>query len=111
MIISIYLVCTKGLAQFTFCLFEVSMVNLLNRDTFVLPEIDIFEIVVKWRKSNSDLDDLVINCVRFGWIKVEAIMSKVWPAKVLPCEKLLSVIAEAVNVIPKTKNRRVQAGL
>lgn len=57
--------------QIVICLIlQTSMVKLLQRDTFNLPEIDIFQIVVKWRKSNTDLDDLVSKSVRLQLISI-----------------------------------------
>lgn len=84
------------------------MIKLLQRDTFILPEIDIFDIVQKWRQSNTDLGDLVLNCIRFSWMSAKEVLSKVWPTKTVHCEKLLTTLAEIVDVRAKTTKRRTQ---
>lgn len=87
------------------------MVKLLQRDTFVLPEASIFKIVLDWRKSNTDLDDLVIKCVRLPWMSVVDIVTIVWPSKIIHCDDMLGAIAQIVDVKPKTFKRRAQLGI
>lgn len=89
---------------------KASMVNLLQRDTFLLPESAIFEIVVKWRKFNTDLDNLVVKCVRFSWMSVVEIVTIVWPSKIIQCDDLFGAVAQIVDVKPKTSKRRAQIG-
>lgn len=86
------------------------MVNLIKRDTFILSEIDIFQIVAKWRKSNTDLDDLVLKCVRLEWISIVDLVSKIWKPKLISCDKILNAISEIVDVDPKTSKPRAQTG-
>lgn len=86
------------------------MINLLQRDSFVLPEIDIFDIVLRWRRFNTDLDDLVVKNIRFQFMSVVEIASKVWPSKIINCEEVLTSINQIVGVKPKTAKRRAQSG-
>ncbi|RZC41761.1 BTB and/or BACK domain containing protein, partial [Asbolus verrucosus] len=73
---------------------QVSMIKLLQRDTFFAPEGEIFKSVAKWCKVNNDVDDLVVKSVRLSWLTVVEIVSIVWPSKLLHNEILLNAIAE-----------------
>ncbi|KAJ3647098.1 hypothetical protein Zmor_024639 [Zophobas morio] len=85
---------------------QKSMIKLLERNTFVAPEIEIFKNVAKWCKIHNDVDDLVIQCVRLSSMTVVDIVSTVWPSKLFDCEKLLQAIAEIVGVKTKTSTSR-----
>ncbi|XP_063903917.1 BTB/POZ domain-containing protein 9-like [Zophobas morio] len=85
---------------------QKSMIKLLERNSFVAPEIEIFKSVAKWCKIHNDVDDLVIQCVRLSWMTVVDIVSTVWPTKLFDCEKLLQAIAEIVGVKIKTSTSR-----
>jgi hypothetical protein len=78
------------------------VIQLLERDTLLVPEIEIFKSVSKWCKLNDDDDNLVIGSVRLSWLTVEDIVSTVWPSKLVEDEKLLGAIAEIVEVKAKT---------
>jgi BTB/POZ domain-containing protein 9 len=80
---------------------QISMIKLLQRDSFFAPEIEIFKSVAKWCKTNNDIDDLVVQCVRLSWLTVVEIVSIVWPSKLVNSENLLQAIAEIVEVKPK----------
>ena len=69
------------------------MVNLLKRGAFPVQEIDVFKIVANWCKINEDLDNLVIECVRFPCLTLNEIINVVWPSKVIDNEKVLDIIA------------------
>jgi BTB/POZ domain-containing protein 9 len=77
------------------------MIKLLQRDSFFAPEIEIFKSAAKWCKTNNDIDDLVVQCVRLSWLTVVEIVSIVWPSKLVNSENLLQAIAEIVEVKPK----------
>ncbi|XP_063903919.1 BTB/POZ domain-containing protein 9-like [Zophobas morio] len=85
---------------------QKSMIKLLERNSFVAPEIEIFKNVAKWCKIHNDVDHLVIQCVRLSSMTVVDIVSTVWPSKLFDCEKLLQAIAEIVGVKTKTSTSR-----
>ncbi|XP_063904275.1 BTB/POZ domain-containing protein 9-like isoform X6 [Zophobas morio] len=72
---------------------QKSMVNLLKRGAFPVQEIDVFKIAANWCKINEDLDNLVIECVRFPCLTLNEIINVVWPSKVIDNEKVLDIIA------------------
>jgi hypothetical protein len=78
------------------------VIQLLERDTLLVLEIEIFKSVSKWCKLNDDDDNFVIGSVRLSWLTVEDIVSTVWPSKLVEDEKLLGAIAEIVEVKAKT---------
>ncbi|RZC34490.1 BACK, BTB, and/or F5 F8 type C domain containing protein, partial [Asbolus verrucosus] len=83
-------------------LIQVSLVKLLERDSFFVPETEIFKRVAKWCETNNDVDSLVMKCVRLSQLTVVEIVSIVWPSKLIDNEILLGAIAEVVEVKPKT---------
>ncbi|XP_063904305.1 BTB/POZ domain-containing protein 9-like [Zophobas morio] len=85
---------------------QKSMIQLLQRNSFIVPEIEIFKSVAKWCKINNDVDDLVIQCVRLSSMTVVDIVTTVWPSKLFDCEKLLEAIAEIVGAKRKTSISR-----
>jgi hypothetical protein len=78
------------------------VIKLFERDSFSVPEIEIFKSVFKWCKVNDDVDGLVIRSVRLSWLTVEDIVSTVWSSKLVEDKKLLGAIAEIVGVKAKT---------
>ncbi|XP_063904304.1 BTB/POZ domain-containing protein 9-like [Zophobas morio] len=85
---------------------QKSMIQLLQRNSFTAPEIEIFKSVTKWCKINNVVEDLVIQCVRLSWMTAEDIVTTVWPSKLFDCEKLLQAIAEIVGAKTKTSPSR-----
>jgi hypothetical protein len=83
-------------------LLQKSVIKLLERDTFSVPEIEIFKSVSKWCKVNDDVDGLVIRSVRLSWLTVVDIMSIVRPSQLVEDEILFGAIAEIVGVKAKT---------
>ncbi|XP_063904588.1 BTB/POZ domain-containing protein 9-like [Zophobas morio] len=81
---------------------QKSIIKLLQRNSFVAPEIEIFKSVAKWCKINNDVDDLVIQCVRLSSMTVVDIVTTVWPSKLFNSEKLLEAIAEIVGAKTET---------
>jgi hypothetical protein len=81
---------------------QKSVMKLLERDTFSVPEIEIFKSVSKWCKVNDDVDGLVIRSIRLSWLTVEDILSTVWPSKLVENENLLGAMAEIVGIKAKT---------
>jgi BTB/POZ domain-containing protein 9 len=84
------------------------VIKLLERDTFVAPEIEIFSSVSEWCKVNDDVDGLVMRSVRLSWLTVEDIVSTVWPSKLVENKTLLGAIAEVVGVKARTSVCRVK---
>ncbi|KAJ3663208.1 hypothetical protein Zmor_007512 [Zophobas morio] len=76
---------------------QKSMVNLLKRDAFPEPEIDVFNIAANWCKINKDVDNLVIGCVRFPCLTRNEILNVVRPSKIVDDAKLLNVLTTIEN--------------
>ncbi|KAI4466852.1 Galactose-binding-like [Holotrichia oblita] len=76
---------------------QSSLVELLQRDSFFAPEVEIFKGVIAWCKINKDDDDLVINCIRLPLITVTDLLSVVRPAGLIKSDTLLDAIAERNN--------------
>ena len=66
---------------------------MLTRDAFPVEEIDIFNIAVNWCKHNEDVDNMVIECVRFPSLTRNEILTIVWPSKIVDETKLLNALA------------------
>ncbi|VEN59514.1 unnamed protein product [Callosobruchus maculatus] len=77
---------------------QTSLVELLQRDSFFAPEVDIFRGVCNWCKVNEDKDDLVMKCVRLPLMSVADILSVVRPARLVNPDTLLDAIAERTNI-------------
>ncbi|CRL03164.1 CLUMA_CG016151, isoform A [Clunio marinus] len=84
-------------------LYKDSLIILLSRDSFFVPEINIFQAIEGWIKSNPELtpDDIreVVSQVRLPLISLEDLLSIVRPTKILDANYLL----DAIHV--KTKSR------
>ena len=78
-------------------MFQKSMVNLLKRDAFPEPEIEVFNIAANWCKINKDVDNLVIGCVRFPCLTRNEILNVVRPSKIVDDAKLLNVLTTIEN--------------
>ncbi|KAJ8912844.1 hypothetical protein NQ315_007976 [Exocentrus adspersus] len=90
---------SKILTHETFLqLSQESLVELLQRDSFFAPEVEIFQGVCNWCKVNEDKDDLVMKCVRLPLMSVADLLSVVRPAGLVKPDTLLDAIAERTNV-------------
>ncbi|XP_072390147.1 BTB/POZ domain-containing protein 9 isoform X1 [Diabrotica undecimpunctata] len=77
---------------------QASLVELLQRDSFFAPEVEIFRGVCNWCKANEDKDDLVMKCVRLPLMSVADLLSVVRPADLVKPDALLDAIAERTNI-------------
>ena len=77
---------------------QASLVELLQRDSFFAPEVEIFRGVCNWCNANHDKDDLVMKCVRLPLMSVADLLSVVRPAGLVKPDALLDAIAERTNV-------------
>ncbi|KAJ8942635.1 hypothetical protein NQ318_013348 [Aromia moschata] len=59
---------------------QSSIVELLQRDSFFAPEVEIFRGVCSWCKSNEDKKGLVMSCVRLPLMSVAELLAVVRPA-------------------------------
>ncbi|XP_002132233.2 BTB/POZ domain-containing protein 9-like [Drosophila pseudoobscura] len=74
-----------------------SLEEVLRRDTFVAPEVDIFEAVYKWSLLNADVDiNSVVSLVRLPLMTVEHLLRVVRPTRIVEPEKLLDAIASGI---------------
>ncbi|XP_022902316.1 BTB/POZ domain-containing protein 9 [Onthophagus taurus] len=74
-----------------------SLVELLKRNSYFAPEVEIFKGVAQWCKVNEDVDNLVINCIRLPLITVTDLLSVVRPTGLVPSDTILDAIAERNN--------------
>ena len=62
---------------------EDDLITLISRDTFVAPELDIFQAVLDWKKHNQrSVEEMaeVVKCIRFGrFLSAKVIFNKVEP--------------------------------
>lgn len=77
---------------------ESSLINLLKRDSFFAPEVDIFRGVYNWCRANDYVGDAVLKCVRLPLMSVTELLSVVRPASLVKPDALLDAIAERTNV-------------
>lgn len=77
---------------------QSSLVELLQRDSFFAPEVEIFRGVSNWCKVNEDIDDLVMKCVRLPLMSVADLLSVVRPAGLVKPDALLDAIADRTNI-------------
>ncbi|CAG9764037.1 unnamed protein product [Ceutorhynchus assimilis] len=76
---------------------QVALIELLQRDSFFAPEVEIFRGVCNWCKVNEDIDDKAMNCVRLPLMSVVDLLSVVRPAGLVKPDTLLDAIAERTN--------------
>ncbi|KAF5292804.1 hypothetical protein FQA39_LY13849 [Lamprigera yunnana] len=77
---------------------QASLVDLLQRNSFFAPEVEIFRGVCAWCRANYDQNDLVMNCVRLPLMSIPDLLSVVRPAGLVKPDALLDAIAERTNV-------------
>lgn len=73
------------------------MIELLQRDSFFAPEVEIFKGVCKWCSANNDVEDRVKKCVRLSLITVADLLAVVRPAGLVNPDSLLDAISELTN--------------
>lgn len=77
-------------------LYKDSLITLLARDSFLVPEIKIFQAILKWISANPDLkpEDIteVVSKVRLPLINLEDLLLIVRPTKVIDANYLLDAI-------------------
>ncbi|XP_033249872.1 BTB/POZ domain-containing protein 9-like [Drosophila miranda] len=74
-----------------------SLEEVLSRDTFVAPEVDIFGAVCKWSLHNPDVDiNSVVSLVRLPLMTAEHLLRVVRPTGIVEPEKLLDAIDSGI---------------
>lgn len=76
---------------------QASLVELLKRDSFFAPEVEIFKGVCKWCRHNEVSSDEVIDCVRLSLMTITDLLSVVRPADLVKPDTLLDAIAERTS--------------
>lgn len=76
---------------------QSSLIDLLKRDSFFAPEVEIFQGVLNWCIANDDPGDTVLKCVRLPLMTVTQLLSVVRPASIVKPDALLDAIAERTN--------------
>ncbi|XP_050073004.1 BTB/POZ domain-containing protein 9 [Anopheles maculipalpis] len=77
-----------------------SLSSLLMRDSLFAREVEIFQAVFDWCRSNADSVenvDVVVEKVRFALMSLEELLTVVRPSGILDPERLLDAIAEKVS--------------
>lgn len=82
------------------------MMAIVNRDTFVVPEIKIFEAVVKWYSKNKDASDSLKKCVRYSLINTSDQLSIVWPTGFINQADLIESLAQRKGAKVATVSER-----
>lgn len=77
---------------------QSSLIELLQRNSFFAPEVEIFRGVCNWCKVNEDKNDSVMKCVRLPLMSVADLLSVVRPAGLVKPDALLDAIAERTNI-------------
>lgn len=86
------------------------MVKLLQSDSLVLSEVNVFNIVASWRQTNTDTDDLLLKCVRLCWMDIEDIISTVAPTNIYDSKKMVSIANEINGNTRKSEKCRRPKG-
>lgn len=73
------------------------MLELLQRDSFFAPEVEIFKGVSAWCRANGDPDNLVMHHVRLPLMSVADLLSVVRPSGLVKPDTLLDAIAERTS--------------
>ncbi|XP_037935016.1 BTB/POZ domain-containing protein 9 [Teleopsis dalmanni] len=69
--------------------------EMLVRDSFFVPEVNIFQAVSKWCEHNTNVNfESVVSLVRLPLMNLEQLLHVVRPTGILPAEKLLDAIDE-----------------
>lgn len=76
---------------------QTTLKEVLKRDSFFAPEVEIFKGVCKWCQVNTDTDNIVLSCVRLPLMSVFELLSVVRPAGLVNPDSLLDAIAERTN--------------
>lgn len=76
---------------------QASLVELLKRDSFFAPEVEIFKGVCKWCRHNEVSSEEVIDCVRLSLMTITDLLSVVRPADLVKPDTLLDAIAERTS--------------
>nr|XP_036222026.1 BTB/POZ domain-containing protein 9 isoform X2 [Bactrocera oleae] len=72
-----------------------SLKEVLRRDSFFAPEVDIFLAVWEWCKNHTNINiDSVVSYVRLPLMKLEDLLQVVRPSGILDADKLLDAIQE-----------------
>lgn len=89
-------------------LYKDTLICILNRDSFFIPEIKIFEAIKNWIEANHGLktEEIleVVSKVRLPLITLEDLLTIVRPTKILDPDTLL----DAIHAKTKTKVKRLQ---
>lgn len=85
--------------------------ELLKRNSFFAPEVEIFRGVCAWCKANEDTNDAVMNCVRLPLMSISDLLTVVRPAGLVKPDTLLDAIAERTNARISNLPHRGQLGL
>ncbi|KAI6190191.1 BTB/POZ domain-containing protein 9 [Aphelenchoides bicaudatus] len=85
-----------------------SLHKIFARDSFCVPEIEIFNIVSKWIQLNPDDKEyrkLLLDQVRLPLVKIEDLLSIVRPTGFIDSDKLLDTINDQTNKMPTSLYR------
>lgn len=71
--------------------------ELLQRHSFFVPEVEIFKGVAAWCRSNEDREDLVMKCVRLPLMTIVDLLSVVRPSGLIKSDAILDAISEKTH--------------
>lgn len=67
---------------------------MLQRDSFFMPEVEIFKGVCAWCRANDNSGDVVMKHVRLPLMSLNELLCVVRPAALVPPDVLLDAIGE-----------------
>lgn len=78
--------------------FQDALRELLQRDTFYAPEVEIFRAVWKWAKANPECDiQGILQVVRLPLMSIEELLNVVRPANLVSPETILDAIQAKIQ--------------
>lgn len=85
-----------------------SLIDLLERDSFYAPEVEVFRGVCRWYQhpGNEDIDGRVMSCIRLPLMRIADLLSVVRPTGIVKADTLLDAIAERKNANISTLRHR-----
>lgn len=85
-----------------------SLIDLLERDSFYAPEVEVFRGVCRWYQhpGNEDIGGRVMDCIRLPLMRIADLLSVVRPTSLVKADTLLDAIAERKNANISTLRHR-----
>ncbi len=87
----------------------------ISRDTFLVPEVSIFQAVLKWKEHNSSVSEEVksevLQCIRLSEVSPQEIFQVVEPSGMFDESKLFQAVRVQMKSVLKQMHPRGKTGL